>query len=143
MSTLERAIEIAINAHKNQTDKTGSPYIMHLVRVMNSGNTETEKICGILHDLIEDTEWSFEALKKEGFSNEIIDVLELVTKTSDAENYEDFIKRVSTNKIAISVKINDLRDNMDITRLNQLTEKDMHRLNKYLRAYSYLRSFNP
>ena len=112
---IERAIEIAVNAHKNQKDKSGAPYILHLIRVMEKGKTEIEKICGILHDLVEDTNWTFEKIAKEGFSNEIIDVLKCVTKESENEDYNRFIKRVMKNETAISVKINDLNENMDIT----------------------------
>lgn len=138
MSTIEKAIEIAINAHKDQKDKSGAPYILHLIRVMEKGKNETEKVCGILHDLVEDTNWTFEELEKEGFSKEIIEVLKLITKESDNEDYSNFIQRVMTNKTAISVKLNDLRDNMDITRLKELTNNDLKRLNKYLKAYRLL-----
>ena len=138
MATLERAIEIATKAHKGQTDKSGAPYIMHLIRVMQRGDNETEKICGILHDLVEDTEWTFDDLVREGFSSAIIDVLKLVTKTSDDEEYTHFTKRIMTNRTAIAVKLNDLSDNMDIKRLKELTEKDLKRLNKYIKAYHTL-----
>lgn len=138
MSTLERAIEIAVNAHKGQKDKSGAPYILHLIRVMEKGKSEVEKICGILHDLVEDTQWTFEGLKKEGFSKEIIEVLKLITKESEDEDYTRFINRVITNSTATSVKINDLRDNMDITRLNQISSKDLIRLKKYLIAHRLL-----
>ena len=138
MSTIEKAIEIAAKAHKNQKDKSGAPYILHLIRVMEKGKSETERICGILHDLVEDTNWTFEELENEGFSTEIIEVLKLITKESDNEDYSHFIQRVIKNKTAISVKLNDLRDNMDITRLKELTNNDLNRLNKYLKAYRLL-----
>lgn len=138
MSTLQKAIEIAITAHQNQNDKSGAPYILHVIRVMNSGKTEIEKICGVLHDIVEDTPWTFEMLQQEGFSEEIINVLKCVTKESDQENYDHFIDRILTNKTAVAVKLNDLRDNMDITRLPQITEQDRKRLNKYLKAFRRL-----
>ena len=138
MSTLERAIEIATIAHKDQKDKSGAPYIQHITRVMERGKNEAEKICGILHDIVEDTEWTFEQLDDEGFSKEVIEALKLVTKESDDEDYDHFIRRLSQNKLAIAIKLNDLRDNMDITRLNELTNKDKNRLNKYLKAYKTL-----
>jgi (p)ppGpp synthase/HD superfamily hydrolase len=138
MGTLEQAIEIAIQAHKGQTDKSKTPYIFHPLRVMNSGTNETEKICGVLHDVIEDSEWSFEDLLKQGFSNEVIEVLKCVTKESKDENYDHFIDRILNNPTAVVVKLNDLRDNMDITRLNRLTKTDFERLNKYLKAYKRL-----
>lgn len=134
---LEKAIQIAIEAHEGQTDKAGAPYILHLIRVMNAGQTENEKICGILHDLVEDTKWTFEDLKKEGFSEEVISALECVTKQTN-EPYTKFIERIKKNPLAVKVKINDLKDNMDITRLTFISEKDTQRLNKYINAYHYL-----
>ena len=136
---LVKAIQIAVSAHKEQVDKSGQPYILHLIRVMDAGETEQEKICGILHDLVEDTDWTFEKLENEGFSEEIISALKCVTKQEN-EDYAAFISRVKTNPLAIKVKLNDLRDNMDITRLVHITKKDRERLNKYLKAYQELKA---
>ena len=138
MSTLQRAIEIATEAHKGQFDKSGNDYIGHPLRVMAMGKTEEEKIVGVLHDVIEDTNWTFEALEKEGFSKEIINALKCVTKLSENENYDDFIERIKKNPLAVAVKINDLSDNMDIRRLPYLSDKDVKRLKKYLKAYKKL-----
>lgn len=138
MSTLQRAIEIATEAHKGQFDKAGNEYIDHPLRVMEMGKTEDEKIVGMLHDVIEDTDWTFEALEAEGFSKEVIDALRCVTKVSEKENYDDFIDRVRKNPLAVAVKINDLTDNMDIRRLPYLSDKDIKRLKKYLKAYKRL-----
>lgn len=134
---LEKAINIAVNAHEGQTDKAGSLYVLHLFRVMLKGKTEEEQICGVLHDLVEDTNWTFEELAKEGFSNEIIEALKCVTK-KNGENYDDFIQRVSKNPLAIQVKLNDLEDNMDLSRLSKITEYDKDRLAKYQKAYNFL-----
>ena len=76
---------------------------------------------------------------KRRFSNDVISVLKCLTKISEDEDYENFIERVIQNPIAIKVKLNDLLDNMDITRLNELNEGDMKRLNKYLKAYRKLK----
>lgn len=138
MSTLNRAIEIATEAHKGQFDKAGNEYIGHPLRVMEMGKTEDEKIVGVLHDVIEDTSWTFEAIEAEGFSKEIVDALRCVTKLSENENYDDFIDRVNKNPLAVAVKINDLTDNMDIRRLPYLSDKDVKRLKKYLKAYKRL-----
>ena len=138
MSTLERAIEIATEAHKGQYDKAGNDYIGHPLRVMDMGRTEEEKIVGVLHDVVEDTEWTFAQLAAEGFSQEVIDALHCVTKLSENENYDDFIERVKKNPLATAVKINDLSDNMDIRRLPYLSDKDVKRLKKYLKAYKKL-----
>ena len=138
MSTLERAIEIATEAHSSQYDKAGNAYIGHPLRVMNMGKTEEEMILGVLHDVAEDTKWTFEMLEAEGFSLEIIEALKCVTKVSENENYEQFIERVKKNPLAVAVKINDLTDNMDIRRLPYLSDKDVKRLKKYLKAYKRL-----
>ena len=138
MSTLQRAIEIATQAHKGQFDKAGNDYIGHPLRVMEMGKTEEEKIVGVLHDVVEDTSWTFEALAAEGFSKEIIEALRCLTKASENENYDAFIDRVKKNPLATAVKINDLTDNMDIRRLPYLSDKDVKRLKKYLKAYKRL-----
>ena len=138
MSTLERAIQIATEAHKGQLDKAGRDYIGHPLRVMEMGKTEDEKIVGVLHDVIEDTGWTFEMLEAEGFSREVIEALKCVTKLSENENYDEFIERVKKNPLAVAVKINDLTDNMDIRRLPYLSDKDVKRLKKYLKAYKKL-----
>jgi len=133
--TLQRAIEIAIDAHKGQTDKYGAPYIGHVMRVMNLGRTEEEKICGVLHDVVEDTSWTFEQLAAEGFSPEILEALRCVTKLSEDEDYDHFTARILPNRLACLVKLNDLTDNMDLRRIPEVKEKDVARFNKYLKAY--------
>ena len=138
MSTLNRAIEIATSAHEGATDKYKAPYINHVTRVMKMGATDNEKIVGVLHDVIEDTHWTFEDLENEGFSKEVIDALKCVTKTSEDEDYVDFITRVKINPLAVKVKLNDLTDNLDIKRMPEVLESDLKRLNKYLRAYNEL-----
>ncbi|MBP9889039.1 MAG: hypothetical protein KBF93_22280 [Leptospiraceae bacterium] len=135
---IEKAIEIALNAHKEQTDKNGQPYILHVMRVGLRGRTENEKIVGILHDVVEDSDWTFDKLAKEGFSEPILSALECLTKKSEDEPYEEFIERVKKNPLAVSVKLNDLEDNMDIRRMEVVQEKDVKRLNKYLKAYKEL-----
>ena len=138
MSTLARAIEIAVAAHSAQKDKAGKDYILHPLRVMEKGKTELEKICGILHDVVEDSDWTFEKLSAAGFAPEVIDILRCLTKTSENEDNDAFIDRVSQNPVAVRVKIYDLMDNMDITRFALLKESDLKRLNKYLKAYQQL-----
>ena len=135
---LDRAKEIAKAAHEGQVDKAEKPYIEHPMRVMKMGKTMEEKIAGVLHDVVEDSEWTFEMLEKEGIPKDVMDALRCVTKLSEDEDYDHFIARVKTNPLAVKVKLNDLKDNMDITRLDQVTEKDLARLNKYIRAYKQL-----
>ena len=135
---LSKAINLAMQAHAGQTDKAGMPYIGHVMRVMQAGRTIDEKIVGVLHDLVEDTPWTFEALLADGFPAHIVDSLRCVTKLHDDEPYEAFIERVKRNPLAVAVKINDLTDNMDIRRLADITDKDAIRLRKYLKAYREL-----
>jgi len=135
---LERAIEIAVEAHKGQIDKGGSPYILHPLRVMMSVDLELEKIVAVLHDVVEDSNWTFEALLAEGFSIEVIEALQSVTKESPDEDYDLFIQRAIHNPIGRKVKLADLRDNLDVTRITELVEKDLQRINKYKKALKIL-----
>ena len=128
---LERAIEIAVEAHKGQVDKGGQPYILHPLRVMMSVDLELEKIVAVLHDVVEDSNWTFEALLAEGFSIEVIEALKSVTKESPDEDYDSFIQRAIRNPIGRKVKIADIRDNLDVTRIPELGEKDLQRISKY------------
>ena len=129
---LARAIEIAASAHRNQADKGGNPYILHPIRVMMSLDTEDEKIVGVLHDVVEDSDvWNFERLREEGFEENILSALKSVTKLSEDEDYRQFIKRAGQNEIGRNVKIADIRDNLDVSRMGFLEEKDLLRINKY------------
>lgn len=136
--TLQDAINLAMFAHREQVDKAGQPYTLHLFRVMTNVESETAKIVAILHDLVEDTEYTFEMLNDLGYSKEVIDALKCLTK-KDNEPYSDFIERVKTNPVAIAVKIADIKDNMDLTRLFEVEEEDLQRLKKYHTAYRLLR----
>ena len=138
MATLERAIEIARQAHAGQVDKGGADYIWHPLRVMERGENEEQKIVGVLHDVVEDSDWTFEMLEAEGFSGEIVDALRCVTKQSEDEDYDAFISRIITNPLAIKVKLYDLEDNMDLSRLKFITEADIARCEKYKRVHNRL-----
>jgi hypothetical protein len=105
---------------------------------MAAGKSTDEKIVGVLHDVVEDSDWTFERLAAEGFSDKVIGALRCVTKISEGEPYDKFIARVKTNPLAVVVKLNDLSDNMDIRRLPYLSDKDVKRLKKYLKAYKQL-----
>ena len=136
---LERAIEIAVSAHKGVFDKGGNPYILHPLRVMMSLTTNDEKIVGVLHDVVEDSDdWDFDKLKAEGFSDTVLDGLRAVTKFSEDEDYDAFIQRGLDNNIGRAVKIADIRDNLDVTRIGELKDKDLKRLNKYKRSLKTL-----
>lgn len=135
---LEIAIRIAVNAHFGQLDKGGEPYIFHPLRLMGSVSTIEEKIVAVLHDVVEDSSYSFSDLEKSGIPEVCIDVLKLLTHDKDVP-YMDYIKEIATNSIAKAVKLADLRDNSDLSRLKVITEKDKERLKKYQLAIEYLR----
>ena len=137
---LHRAIEIALDAHKNVSDKGGNPYILHPLRLMLQMDSEEEMIVAILHDVVEDSEkWSFDKLKEEGFSKKIINSLRSVTKEKKNEDYEKFIDRSIKDKIGRKVKIADISDNLDISRLKEVTDKDILRINKYKKALAKIK----
>ena len=149
---LEKAIQIAVDAHTGQIDKGNNPYILHPLRVMLSLENEEEQIVGILHDVVEDCDgWTYEKLRSEGFSENILDALRSVSKTdreevefksASEENklkyYLQFISRAKENKIGKKVKIADLKDNLDISRINDITEQDKSRLKRYQKALELL-----
>jgi len=111
------------------------------MRVMTGVDTAIEKMVAILHDVVEDTDWTFEKLAQEGFPDEVIEALKCVTKRG-GEAYEDFVRRSASNKIARRVKLADLEHNMDARRLSDVTEKDVERLNKYVRAWRFLKGLD-
>ena len=134
MSTLERAIVIAANGHAGATDKGGAPYILHPLRMMLNLSSPDERIVAVLHDACEDCEgWTLDRLKDEGFPAHIIAALDSVTKR-DGEDYEDLARRAAANPIGRRVKLADLADNCDLSRISMPTEKDFARIEKYRRA---------
>jgi hypothetical protein len=134
MSTLDRAIEIATAAHAGQTDKGGAAYIEHPLRVMARCIGDDAKIVAVLHDVVEDCpEWSFDRLRAEGFSEAVLAGLDSVTKR-DGEDYGAFVLRAGRNPLGREVKLADLADNSDVSRLPAVTEQDLARLEKYRRA---------
>ena len=134
---LDRAIELAKQHHEGQTDKAGKPYIEHPLRVMNQVESEEEKIVAVLHDIVEDTDISLDDLRNEGFSKEVVDAVECLTK-QDGENYDSYIERISFNPLAVKIKLADLEDNRDLTRLPEVTDKDLERVEKYDKALEKL-----
>ncbi|GAB6121317.1 GTP pyrophosphokinase [Dysgonomonas termitidis] len=134
---LEKAIRIAVNTHYGQTDKGGEPYIFHALRVMNNVNTIEEKIVAILHDIMEDTDITADDLRAEDIPEALINQL-LVLSYSPDTAYNAYIEQIAKFPIAATVKLADLKDNMDITRLREITDKDIQRLEKYHISYSFL-----
>lgn len=137
MSNLQKAISLAVDAHFNQTRRNGEPYILHPIRVMLKMQTEEQKIVAILHDVIEDTSLTEEDLYLYGFSENVIKAIMLLTKSKDC-NYEAYIDFIRRNEIARKVKIEDIKDNLDLEQLDRISEKDIARSQKYIRALAEL-----
>lgn len=135
---LERAIQIAVEAHAGATDRGGKAYILHPLNVMMRVKSEEEKIVAVLHDVVEDTNWTFDMLREEGFSDIIIQALISVTKFTEDEDYDLFVQRSLKNRIGRIVKIADLNENLDVKRIGVLGEADIKRLNKYKKALKTL-----
>lgn len=98
---------------------------------MERGEDEEQKIVGVLHDVVEDSDWTFDMLEAEGFSNLIVDALRCITKQSEDEDYDAFIARVMTNPLSLKVKLYDIEDNLDLSRLKCVTDADLARCEKY------------
>lgn len=137
MSIIERAIEIATLAHVDQVDRGGQPYILHPLRVMRMVTTVSEQLAAVLHDVVEDTDWTFEALAAEGFPDEVIEALRALTKTK-GEDKMVAAQRAAEHSIARNVKLADVCDNMNLARIPQPTEKDFARQEKYKQVRSLL-----
>ena len=138
-SQSEKAYEIAKKAHLGQVDKAGEDYIKHPEKVASFVKTDEEKAVAYLHDVIEDTELTLEDLNEYGFSKEVIEAVDIITKKR-GEDYQSYLNSVKNNKLARAVKLADLRHNSDLTRLIKVTEKDIKRKEKYQKAIDFLNS---
>jgi len=136
-SLLEKAIQIAVAAHSGAKRKNGTPYVLHPLRMMCRLQHESEQIVAVLHDVIEDTHWTLDDLKREGFPDHILAALDCVTKRA-GETYEAFIDRAASNPLARSVKLADLEDNMNVAELPTVTPQDSARMAKYRKAWHRL-----
>ncbi len=137
MATLDDAILIAVKAHRGQTDKAGHPYIFHPIRMMLRFRDRSRQMAAILHDVVEDSDWTLDGLLDAGIPQEVVNAVDHLTSRKD-ETYEEFIERASKNPIAAAVKLADLEDNMDLRRLTEVGEKDLIRLRKYREAWGKL-----
>lgn len=139
MANLQEAIVIAVEAHKGQLRRNGTPYVLHPLRVMLSFEDEARRIVAVLHDVVEDSDWTCARLRSAGFSPECVAAVDALTKR-EGEPYDEYIDRVLADPLARSVKLADLRDNMTIPELPAVTEKDTQRLARYLSAYRRISS---
>jgi (p)ppGpp synthase/HD superfamily hydrolase len=136
MATFSKALQIAVEAHFNKTDKGGHSYILHPLRIAMRLRTHDEELMSIavLHDVVEDSNRTFQSLLDDGFNERVVNALMLLTHTKGI-SYERYIDMMYNNIDALKVKREDLRDNSDITRLKGLTDKDVERMVKYQRAF--------
>jgi len=137
--TLERAIAIAAEAHAGQKDRAGAPYILHPIRLMIQMDSEDAMMAAVLHDVVENSVWTLDDLRKEEFSNEVLNAVDSLThRDKEGEDYWDYIQRAKSDPIAIKVKLADLEDNLNPDRLNEVTEKDEKRFDRYRKAQEML-----
>jgi (p)ppGpp synthase/HD superfamily hydrolase len=134
---LEAAIALACRAHTGQVDKAGAPYILHPLRLMLKFADEDARMAAVLHDVVEDGGVTWDELRKLGVPEQVIAAVDGLTRR-ESESYEEFIERAARDPLARRVKIEDVRDNMDLTRIGTLGAKDMERVQRYHRALQYL-----
>lgn len=137
MLLYQQALAIAKDAHKGQVDKAGVAYIQHPLFVASLVEGELAKTVALLHDVVEDSDWTLEDLRKEGLPEEVVQAVGILTKKRN-ENYEEYILRVKQNPLARQVKLADLHHNSDLSRLANVTDRDRKRVAKYQKAISFL-----
>ena len=131
------ALKLCFEAHKDQVDKSGMPYVFHPFHLAEQMNTEETTIVALLHDLVEDTDYTIEDLVDMGFDKSITDAIALMTH-ADNVAYMDYVRAIKDNPIATTVKLADLKHNSDLTRLETVDEKALSRREKYLKAIAIL-----
>lgn len=141
MATIDKALQIAAKAHDGQKDRSGNPYILHPLRVMQNVDGDDAQIVAILHDVVEDTDVTLHDLRQAGFNQAVIDGVAAMTHDDDKEPFADYVVRCKANAIGRQVKLADLRDNSQLSRLLMRPEevqKDVARVQKYVLAYRFL-----
>lgn len=137
MANLEQAILLAVQAHQDQQDKAGAPYILHALRVMLRMQSDLAMIVAVLHDVVEDTPYTLDDLRRRGYPPAVLEALDCLTRRED-ESYAAFIERLAPNTLARAVKLADLEDNMDLRRIADPQPEDVARLQRYRRAWARL-----
>ena len=133
----KRALKLCFEAHKDQLDKSGMPYVFHPFHLAEQMETEETTIVALLHDLVEDTAYSLEDVKQMGFGDVVTEAIALLTHAEDVD-YMDYVRRIKNNPVAAAVKLADLRHNSDLSRLDTVDEKALRRRDKYLKAMELL-----
>lgn len=133
----KKAMKLCFEAHKNQTDKSGMPYVFHPFHLAEQMETEETTIVALLHDVVEDTDYTLKDLTDMGFGESVIEALSLLTHDDEVE-YMDYVRAIKENPIATAVKLADLRHNSDLSRMDKITEKVLERRAKYMKALAFL-----
>jgi len=141
MDIIEKSLEIALKAYSGQKDKAGKTYILHPLRIMAKMETEEEMAVALLHDVIEDSDYTSDDLLSEGIPSAIVEAVQLLSKVGN-ESYDQFVDRVSENPLASKIKIADIEDNINILRLESVDKKDLERVAKYHKAWRKLQIRN-
>ena len=132
-SVLELALSIALEAHTGQRDKAGQVYVLHPLRLMMKMASEPAMATAVLHDVVEDSEWTLDRLREAGIPADIVEAVGLLTH-KPGQTYEEFVETLAGNPLARGVKLADLEDNLDTLRLESLGPKDLERIAKYHKA---------
>ena len=133
----KKALKLCFEAHKNQVDKSGMPYVFHPFHVAEQMTDEATTIVALLHDVVEDTDYTLEDLAAEGFGKEILEAVALMTHEDDVP-YLDYVAKLKDNPIARAVKLADLAHNSDLSRIGEVDEETKQRLEKYKKATTLL-----
>ncbi len=138
----KKALSICFAAHKDALDKSGAPYVFHPFHLAEQMQDELTTVVALLHDVVEDTDYTFEMLREEGFGEDVLAALRLLTRTDDInteEEYMAYVARIKENPAARAVKIADLTHNADLTRFAVIKDKDIMRAAKYQKALMLLK----
>lgn len=135
---IEKALAFALEAHRGQTDRQGRAYILHPLHLMAQMDTDEERLVAILHDTIEDSDRTLDDIRALGMPEVVVEAVALLTHDKEGEPYMEYVGRLKSNPIARKVKLADLQHNMTISRMSEVKERDVARLNKYLQARAFL-----
>ena len=135
------ALKLCFEAHKDQIDKSGMPYVFHPLHLAEQMSDENTTIVALLHDVIEDTEYTLDDLRKFGFAENVLSAISLMTHADDVP-YMEYVVKIKTNPIAKAVKLADLKHNSDMSRLDRITQTDEERAKKYKQAIELLENSN-
>jgi len=139
MNIIEKSLEIALRAYGGKQDKAGKAYVLHPLRMMLKMDTEEEMSVALLHDVIEDSDITSDDLLQAGIPSTVVDAVVILSK-KDNESYDAFIDRVLGNSLAAKIKTADIEDNINVLRLDSLSDSSLERVRKYHKAWKRLQS---